>query len=95
MAARPRPAGGVKHGKRCACPTCDPGQRLLAAARAEARARRALPRPVPLPLAADRPRRMLPVFETQKTKRFRELLASGVGAVRAMQILDADLESAP
>ncbi len=89
-----RTFGGVKHGKRCACPLCDPQQRLLARQREEARAARLAPRPAPaLPLALDRPRPALParpMFETEKTKRFRDLLRAGVPAVRAMEQLDAE-----
>jgi len=92
MAARPRLVGGVRHRKRCACPLCDPGQCLLAAARAEARARRALPRARSAPAGGRPPAPDAIRLRNPKTKRFRELLSSGVGAVRAMQILDAELE---
>jgi hypothetical protein len=91
---RARTVDGVRHGKRCACPLCDPEQKLLARIRDEQRAaRRAAKLAPPLPMALDRPRRPLhvgPAFETEKTKRFRELLRAGVPGARAMEMIDAD-----
>lgn len=87
---------GVRHAKRCACPICDPGQRLAQQAREEARAQRRAwalaARVVPLPLATDRPRRvLLAPFETEKTRRLRDLLREGKSAAQAIEIIQSEL----
>jgi hypothetical protein len=87
---------GVRHAKRCACPICDPDQRLAQRVREEARAARRAwslaARVLPLPLAADRPRRvLLAPFETEKTRRLRELLREGKTAAQAIEIIQSEL----
>ena len=87
---------GVRHGKRCACPLCDPEGRLMQRQREEARTQRRAwalaARVVPLPLEGDRPRRvLLAPFETEKTRRFRELLREGKTAAAAIEIIQSEL----
>lgn len=87
---------GVRHVKRCTCPLCDPGQLLAQKVREEARAHRRAwalaARTVPLPLAVDRPRRvLLAPFETEKTRRLRELLREGKSAAQAIEIIQSEL----
>lgn len=87
---------GVRHARGCACPICDPGQRLQQRvreeARAAARARALAFRAAPLSLAVDRPRRvLLAPFETEKTRRFRELLLEGKSAAQAIEIIQSQL----
>jgi len=87
-----RVVNGVKHGKGCACPLCDPQQKLLARRREEAAAaRRHAPAAAP-PLVVDRPRRPLHVapFESAKDRRFKELLRSGIGHRAALLQLEAE-----
>lgn len=91
--SRAKAVNGVKHASRCACPLCDPQQTKLARARAEALEQRRLARlapPLPaVPLAVDRPRMLLPAFETEKTRRFRELVRDH-GSRRALEIMAAE-----
>lgn len=87
---------GVRHQKRCACPLCDPGDRLAKQVRDESRAARRAwalaSRVVPRSLAIDRPRRVLLVpFETEKTRRMRELLREGKSAAQAIEIIQSEL----
>jgi hypothetical protein len=93
---------GVRHGKCCACPLCDPEGRLLQRQREEARSQRrawalaARTVPLPLPLAVDRPRRvLLAPFETEKTRRLRELIRDGKTAVQAIEIIQSELQELP
>ena len=98
MSARAKLVNGVRHATRCCCPHCDPQNTALAKARAEAKAR---PRAVLLFSGSvtqsgggDHARRPpLAPFETEKTRRFRELLRSGLSAARATEILEAELEN--
>lgn len=88
---------GVRHARGCACPLCDPDNRLQRQARETALAtRRAYPlsgRVVPLPLTADRARRpLLAPFETEKTRRFRQLLREGVSSKQAAEIIESELK---
>jgi hypothetical protein len=88
---------GVRHAKRCACPLCDPEGRLMQRQREEARAQRRswalAARVVPLPLAVDRSRRVLIApFETEKTRRMRELLREGKSAAQAIEIIQSELQ---
>jgi hypothetical protein len=90
-----RTVNGVKHDKGCACPFCDPQQKLLARRRDEARAARAFAAANPaLPLAVDRPRtapsRGGHVFESAKDRRFKELLRAGIGYSRAAAQVEAE-----
>jgi hypothetical protein len=92
---RARTTNGVRHAKRCCCPLCDPEGKLLERARDEARAARRFAKLNPLPaLALDRPRRPLHLapFETEKTKRFRELLRSGLSGPAAAAQLESELK---
>lgn len=87
---------GVRHARGCACPICDPDQRLAQRVREEAREQRRAwalaARTVPLPLAVDRPRRvLLAPFETEKTRRMRELLREGKSAAQAIEIIQSEL----
>ena len=97
--SRAKLINGVRHGNRCACPLCDPQGRRLTRARDEAREQRrtwAASRVVPLPLPADPPRRLLLApFETEKTRRFRELLREGVSSRTAAQIIESELKGIP
>ena len=91
---------GVRHARGCACPLCDPGGRLQQRAREDARAQRRAwslaSRVVPLPLATDRPRRLLLApFETEKTRRLRELLRAGVGVAAAIEQIESELKGTP
>ena len=93
--SRARTVNGVRHGKRCACPICDPDGKLLERARDEARAARRFAKLNPLPaLALDRPPRplWLAPFETEKTKRFRELLRAGLSGEAAAAQLESELK---
>lgn len=87
---------GVRHARGCACPLCDPEGRLQQRVREEARAARRAwslaARVVPLPLAIDKPRRvLLAPFETEKTRRLRELLREGKTAAQAIEIIQSEL----
>lgn len=88
---------GVKHARGCACPRCDPDDALLSQARDDARTRSRASvlsaRVVPLPLTADRPRRpLLAPFETEKTRRFRQLLREGISSKQAAEIIESELK---
>lgn len=87
---------GVRHARGCCCPICDPEDRLSERARQDAKAARRAwalqARVVPLPFVADRPRRvLLAPFETEKTRRFRELLHDGKSAKQAIEIINIEL----
>jgi hypothetical protein len=91
MSHRGRLVNGVKHGARCACPVCDPEQKLVKAARAAA----AQPQAPALaaPIAAARwsaARRPPPATHDPRTPRLRELLRQGVPLLRAFEIIDAE-----
>ena len=65
-------------------------------ARAQRRAWALASRVVPLPLAADRPRRvLLAPFETEKTRRLRELIREGKSAAQAIEIITSELQEIP
>ncbi len=97
--SRAKLINGVAHRKGCACPLCDPGGSLMTRARDVSREQRrtwAAARVVPLPLPGDRLRRVqLPPFETEKTRRFRELLREGVSSRVAAQIIESELKGTP
>lgn len=92
--------GGIAHGKRCACPGCDPEQKLLAAARerhlaevaaaARLRAEGKLPPPPDPPPAPPRRARSIAPSTRAADVRFRELLRQGVGVARALEMVDAE-----
>ena len=90
---------GVRHGRGCACPLCDPEGRLQQRVREEARAQRRawalVARVLPLPLPSTRPRVLLAPFETEKTRRFRELLREGVTSKAAAEIIESELMETP
>jgi hypothetical protein len=87
-----RIVNGIKHGRACACPVCDPEQTKLAAARAAAKLSRAVPVKVvstpegPAVLARRMPRYLPP---SAQTRRMAELLREGKTAAQAIEIIDS------
>jgi hypothetical protein len=83
---------GIKHGRQCACPVCDPQQTKVAAARAAAKLARALPVKIvstpegPAVLARRMPRYLPP---SAQTRRMAELLRAGKTAREAIAIIEA------
>jgi len=88
-----RLVNGVKHTGRCACPACDPDQKLLQQQRESAAAERAafakLP-PAERPQAAAPRVRRLPLPPTNETRRLAQLFREGKTFAEAAQIIEAE-----
>lgn len=84
---------GVVHRNRCACPLCDPDGKLLEQARGKFLEERRAARSAPAVQVAAMPRRppaQRRPLPTVRDRRFRELLAKGLPAARAMKQVEAE-----
>lgn len=105
MSHRTKIVNGVKHGRRCCCPACDPDDTILAKIRSDNReaaraARAAKPANDTGALSASiaaarwsashRPRRPPRGAPEPETRRLRELLREGVPIARALEIIAAE-----
>lgn len=95
---RTYPGSIVVHSRACACQLCDPGDTKLKARRAahldEEKARAAQGAPPPAPTRSGFPvktgLRAGARPPTNETRRLAELLKTGIGYVRAIEIIEAE-----
>lgn len=93
MTHRTRTVNGVRHGARCACPVCDPDDRLLKQVRSQGRAPAQSAAAAPIAAARWAARSRTPAVPNQDagaTRRLRQLLQEGKTFAEADAIIEAE-----